>query len=146
MTFHDFVKGDDVMSFTKLPTIVTPAFTKSPIGVYPITLQGGVSSKYDPVLVNGTLTVYPSTGSDNDKLEAYCSSQSTLQVNIYSTQQQNGVLQLIDMSGKMLWSQQVQVPNSITNFQIPIYTLAPGVYVARFVGQTSVLDQKVKIK
>lgn len=145
MTFHDFVKGDDVMSFTKLPTIVTPAFTKSPIGVYPITLQGGVSSKYEPTLVNGTLTIYPSTGSDNDKLEAYCSSQSTLQVNIYSTQQQSGVLQLIDMSGKMLWSQQVEVVNSITNFQIPVYTLSPGVYIARFVGKTSVLDQKVKI-
>ncbi|MBV4360048.1 MBG domain-containing protein [Pinibacter aurantiacus] len=146
MTFHDFVNGDDVMSFTKLPTIVTPAVTKSPIGIYPITLQGGVSPKYEPVLVNGTMTIYPSSGSDKDKLEAYCSSSSTLQVNIYSTQQQTGVLQLIDMSGKMLWSQQVEVPNSITNFQIPVYTLSPAIYVVRFVGKGTVLDQKVKIK
>lgn len=146
MTFNGFVKGDDVMSFTKLPTIVTPAVTKSPIGVYPITLQGGVSSKYEPMLTNAVLTIYPSTGSDKDKLEAYCSSQSMLQVNIYSTQQQSGALQLIDMAGKMLWSQQVDVANSITNFQIPVYTVTPGIYVARFVGKTSVLDQKVKIK
>jgi hypothetical protein len=146
MTFHDFVNGDDVMSFTKLPTIVTPAVAKSPIGIYPITLQGGVSSKYEPVLVNGTFTIYPDKGSDKDKLEAYCSSTSTLQVNIYSTTQQSGVLQLIDMSGKMLWSQQVEVPNSITNFQIPVSTLSPAIYVVRFVGKATLLDQKVKIK
>jgi hypothetical protein len=146
MTFHDFVKGDDVMSFSKLPTIVTPAVTKSPIGVYPITLQGGVSTKYEPVLVYGTLTVYPSGGTDNDKLEAYCSSTTTLQVNIYSTQQQTGLLQLIDMSGKMLWSQQMQVPAFTTNTQIPVYSVSPGVYVVRFVGSSSILNQKVKIK
>jgi len=146
MTFHDFINGDDVMSFTKLPTIVTPAVSKSPIGVYPITLQGGVSSKYELALVNGIMTIYPSSGSEKDKLEAYCSSSSTLQVNIYSTTQQSGILQLIDMSGKMLWSQQIDVPNSITNFQIPVYTLNPAIYVVRFVGKATVLDQKVKIK
>lgn len=145
MQFNDFINGDDIMSFTKLPTITTPAVYKSPIGVYPINLQGGVSPKYEPVLVNGTLTIYPLSGSEKDKLEAYCSSPGTLQVNIYSTQEQSGVLQLIDMTGKIVYTQKLQLSNTTTNIQIPVYTLAPAIYIARFAG-TSVLDQKVKIK
>lgn len=146
MHFDAFINNDDVSSFTELPTIVTPAKMNSPLGVYPITLQGGLSPKYIPVLTNAQLTIYPANGANGDKLEAYNDGGGRLQVNIYTNKQdQTGTVQLIDMSGKILYSKHINLTGLVTNVQIPTYTVMPAIYVVRFVGTQSVLDQKVKL-
>lgn len=148
MHFETFANGDDAYSaFTKLPTIYCAATKDSPVGVYPITLQGGVSSKYFIQLVNAQLTVYPQGGKDKNNMDVYCSSPSVLQVIIYSLENNNGPLQLIDMGGRVLWTSAVSVVPGVNNFQIPVGALSGGIYIIRFAGKNKMdLNQKVRIK
>lgn len=148
MRFDTFVPGDDAYSaFTKLPTIYCAANKNSPVGVYPITLQGGVSSKYFIELVNAQLTVYPQGGKDKDNMDAYCSSPSELKVIIYSLQNNSGTLQLSDMGGRILYNANVAIVQGVTNFTIPVGALSGGVYIARFIGNNQPqLSQKVRVK
>ncbi len=61
-SYSGFVAGDTILSLTTQPSASTTALTSSPIGDYPITVSGGVSSNYTFAYVAGTLTVFtPST-------------------------------------------------------------------------------------
>lgn len=146
MRFESFINGDDVLSFQKLPTITTTATTSAPIGVYPIRLQGGTSSKYELKLVNAQMTVYPTSGMDKDNIQAYCSSPSMLEVRIYTNTDQSGYVQLIDMGGKLLANVKVNLVKGFNHYQIPVSQVATAVYVVRFAGTVSTLDEKIKIK
>jgi Ca2+-binding RTX toxin-like protein len=56
-SYSGFVNGDTPASLTTLPSLTTTATAASPAGSYPITASGAVSSDYDFVYVDGTLTV-----------------------------------------------------------------------------------------
>ncbi|MDN5284873.1 MAG: hypothetical protein JWR38_1147 [Mucilaginibacter sp.] len=61
VTYSGFVGTDDASSLTTQPTISTPGVTNSPVGSYPITPSGAVSSNYTIVYQPGTLTVTPAS-------------------------------------------------------------------------------------
>ncbi|RKR04803.1 gliding motility-associated-like protein [Flavobacterium sp. 90] len=61
VTYSGFANGDTVTSLTTAPTIVTTAVTGSPVGSYPITASGAVSSNYTFAYVAGSLTVTAAT-------------------------------------------------------------------------------------
>jgi len=61
VTYTGFVGTDNAASLTTQPGIVTTAVTGSPVGTYPITVSGAVSSNYTFSYTAGTLTVTPAT-------------------------------------------------------------------------------------
>jgi hypothetical protein len=54
-----FINGDTVSVFTSMPAVTTTATATSHVGVYPITVSGGVAPGYQINDVNSTLTVLP---------------------------------------------------------------------------------------
>jgi gliding motility-associated-like protein len=71
VNYSGFVGADNAASLTTAPTLTTPAVTNSPVGTYPITPSGAVSSNYTFIYKPGTLTVTPAaltiTASDDTK-------------------------------------------------------------------------------
>ena len=57
VSYSGFVNSDTATNLTTQPTASTTATTGSPVGTYPITASGGVSSNYTFNYVAGTLTV-----------------------------------------------------------------------------------------
>ncbi len=57
VSYSGFVAGDNAASLTTQPTATTTAVTNSPVGPYPVTAAGGVSSNYTFAYTAGTLTV-----------------------------------------------------------------------------------------
>ncbi|PIF29864.1 gliding motility-associated-like protein [Flavobacterium sp. 9] len=61
VTYSGFVNGDSATSLTTAPTITTTAIATSPVGTYPITASGAVSTNYTFSYVAGSLAVTPVT-------------------------------------------------------------------------------------
>jgi hypothetical protein len=59
------VNNDTEASLTTPPTVTTTATSASPVGSYPITVSGAVSSNYEITYVNGTLTVVDESALNN---------------------------------------------------------------------------------
>jgi hypothetical protein len=57
VSYSGFRNGDTAAALTTAPTATTTATDASPVGTYPITPAGGVSTNYEFTYVNGTLTV-----------------------------------------------------------------------------------------
>ena len=57
VSYVGFVLGETASNLATQPTATTTAIASSPVGTYPITPSGGVSSNYDFNYVAGTLTV-----------------------------------------------------------------------------------------
>ncbi|HXI51045.1 MAG TPA: tandem-95 repeat protein, partial [Candidatus Saccharimonadales bacterium] len=57
ISYAGFVNGDTALALTNPPLATTTATNRSPVGAYPITLNGGSDDRYTFVLSNGTLTV-----------------------------------------------------------------------------------------
>jgi uncharacterized RDD family membrane protein YckC len=57
VSYTGFVNGETASSLTTQPTATTTATATSPVGAYPITPAGGVSSNYTFTYVNGILSV-----------------------------------------------------------------------------------------
>jgi len=59
VTYVGFVNNDGPAQLTTQPAITTTALTASPVGQYPITVSGAISSNYNITFVQGTLTINP---------------------------------------------------------------------------------------
>ncbi|MFH7018315.1 MBG domain-containing protein [Flavobacterium sp. FlaQc-47] len=57
VSYAGFVNGDTAASLTTPPTITTTADATSPVGIYPITASGAISTNYTISYVDGTLNV-----------------------------------------------------------------------------------------
>ena len=55
--YKGFVNNEDVTAFTILPKAKTTAIKTSPVGTYPITIEGGEAVNYDYTYTQGTLMV-----------------------------------------------------------------------------------------
>jgi gliding motility-associated-like protein len=61
VSFSGFVAGDNQASLTTQPIVTTTATTHSPVGTYPITVNGAVDPNYSISYVPGTLTIVKPT-------------------------------------------------------------------------------------
>ena len=82
VSYSGFVGADNASSLTIQPTASTTAVTTSPVGTYPITAAGGVSSNYTFNYVAGTLTVTKAvlTVTADDKTKVYGTANPALTV------------------------------------------------------------------
>ncbi|MFC6244961.1 MBG domain-containing protein [Flavobacterium psychroterrae] len=83
VSYAGFLNGDTDASLTTLPTISTTADTASPVGTYPISASGAISSNYTFTYIDGNLTVSPAllTITANDQSKVYGDANPTLTVN-----------------------------------------------------------------
>jgi hypothetical protein len=58
-SYSGFVNGDTASSLATPPVLTTAATAASPVGIYPITINGAASPNYTMSYVSGTLTVSP---------------------------------------------------------------------------------------
>ncbi|MBL7877520.1 MAG: T9SS type B sorting domain-containing protein [Cyclobacteriaceae bacterium] len=61
ITYTGFVNGDNALVFDTPPVATSTATTGSSVGVYPITVAGGLDNNYAFTYVNGTLTITKAT-------------------------------------------------------------------------------------
>ena len=82
VNYSGFVGTDNAASLTTAPTLTTPAVTNSPVGTYPITPSGAVSSNYTFIYKPGILTVTPAalTITASDATKTYGSANPALAV------------------------------------------------------------------
>ena len=62
--YSGFITGDNVVDLDTAPMASTTATIVSPIGMYPITISGGVDNNYSFNYVSGTLTILIDTDGD----------------------------------------------------------------------------------
>lgn len=56
-----FVNGEGEAVLSQRPTVTTPATVDSPVGVYAVTVSGGLALNYEFSYTNGALTIVPAT-------------------------------------------------------------------------------------
>ncbi|MHA4807306.1 hypothetical protein ACX0G9_04345 [Flavitalea flava] len=119
-------------------------------GVVQITASQPGNEKYQQADdVYQVLTINPGPDKpfpSGDSLVAYCSSATTLQVNVYASTDQRANLQVFDLYGHQLFNKEVSLSGQATNqFIIPVGNAASGIYTVRVAGQNIRVTQKVKI-
>ena len=94
----------------------------------------------------GSLFITPA-GGDQNSLDAWFSSQSSLQVNLFATQQtpenQRVVLKVFDLTGRPCVSAELSLAWGYNTFTFPVSGLAAGVYIIRVSGETIHLSKTI---
>lgn len=141
VSYAGFVNGDTFTSLMKQPVVATTAVLHSEPGTYPITVSGADAANYDITYTDGTFTVkaFPVK---TDRLEALFTN-TTLQVKISSTKQQKAVLQLMDVTGRVLLTQDLSLVNGVNTFQLPAFNIASGAYLVQVKGEGLKLSDKI---
>lgn len=142
MIFEGFVDDDTEDDITK-PDITTEATSTSEAGVYPITLSGGNSDKYDFELINGSLKILETTGIDfdmeNSKVKIFPNPATDV---IYFETAKNDLqitkIEIINQQGQVVLSNQFNASNNIST--INVSTLKTGLYIIHIE-----LDNQTKI-
>jgi hypothetical protein len=94
-----------------------------------------------------TFTADSAAARAGNRLQAYTSSRSTLQVNLTLAQPQGVNIYLYDMSGRLLLERtNIAGFQGLNTQQLPAGNLAPGIYVVKAAGIGLNLIQKVQIR
>lgn len=123
LRYDGFVPGDDESIIEQLPvaSITTERF--SPEGVYPISLEGGYSARYNLVYKGGNLTIR------SDKLTtAFYPNPVDDKVTIHFSRDLPANVELINSIGQTISERQVV---DTTAFQLNMEGLATGTYLLR---------------
>ena len=143
VSYSGFVNDEDNSMLLAQPTAVTTAITSSPAGTYPITVSSAVSNNYVFTYMPGTLTINPVPPViTSDKLDAYFTG-STLQVALSSLKTEKAVLQVIDIAGNILFTQDITLNGSVNTYQFPASNLSHGAYIVYVKGSGLKLNDKI---
>lgn len=141
-TITGFVNGDNVSGFSSPVVFSTDATQGSLPGEYTIRVAGAVSSNYDIEFVSGKLTVTPANVNENS-LDAWFPSPSAIHVNIDVKASQPAVLQLFDLSGRLLIAESLSLVSGRNNYTLPAARLVPGAYLLKVSGPGLDLTKKM---
>ena len=143
VSYSGFVNDEDNSMLLAQPTAVTTAITSSPAGTYPITVSSAVSNNYVFTYMPGTLTINPVPPViTSDKLDAYFTG-STLQVALSSLKTEKAVLQVIDIAGNILFTQDITLNGRVNTYQFPASNLSHGAYIVYVKGSGLKLNDKI---
>ena len=144
VSYSGFVNDENNTALIEQPTVATTAISSSPVGSYPIAVSGATAANYQISNASGTLTIVPAAGSVTvDGLNALIIG-GTLQAQVASVKGQQAVLQLVDMAGRVLVTQNVSLSGGMVNtFQIPVFNLAHGAYIVSVRGGGLRLSDKI---
>ena len=143
VSYSGFVNDEDNSMLLAQPSAVTTAITSSPAGTYPITVSSAVSNNYVFTYMPGTLTINPVPPViTSDKLDAYFTG-STLQVALSSLKTEKAVLQVIDIAGNILFTQDITLNGNVNTYQFPASNLSHGAYIVYVKGSGLKLNDKI---
>lgn len=93
ITYTGFIDGDDESCFMVKPTASTPADKRSNIGTYPITISGGVSTKYSFKYEPGQLKIEkaPLSAKVNDATKVYGTQNPAFSIDYYGLKNEETV-------------------------------------------------------
>ncbi len=135
IAYAGFVNGDNQFNLTTQPTASTTAITSSPIGTYPITVTGGVSTNYSFTYVAGTLTVTQAvlTITANNQSRAYGAANPTFTFTYSGFV--NGDTQAV-VTGTTATTSATTASNVGTYNIVPSGASAPAYYTINYVNGT----------
>ena len=142
VTVSGFVNNDDIHSLATPVKLSTTATISSAPGMYDIIVSGATSLNYDLVFVNGKLTVEPALVGKAE-MDAWFNSTSSLLVNVLVNDNQRAVVRLMDVSGRLLVSQEITLAKGQNSYTIPAANLPAGPYILKIHGATIQLDKKL---
>lgn len=131
--YTGFVYDDDSTVITQRPVLTSTATLYSFPGQYPITAAGAAAANYSFIYNNGTLTVGESTNSTKgtpNVLTGVFLGSTTLMSNMFSTYAGTAFYQLVDLSGRRIFAQNVTLRKGINLFQFQVPNVARGIYIA----------------
>lgn len=143
--FNGLVYSDDPANIGAVFSSTDSGIDAHP-GDYLINVQLGeaAASHYNIVSYStGILVITPGGGASQNSLNAWFSNPGTLQVGIWMTAGQSAALQIYDLGGRQLLTQQVSLLQGYNGFMLPA-GWASGVYIVRLVGEGLSLDQKIR--
>jgi sugar lactone lactonase YvrE len=143
VSYSGFVNDENNSILLAQPTAVTIAITNSPAGTYPITVSSAVSPNYIFTYLPGTLTVNPApVAVTSDKLDAAFTG-STLQVVLESLKTESASLQVMDITGRVLFSEQIILNGGVNTYTFPASNIAHGAYIVLARGNGLKLTDKI---
>jgi ELWxxDGT repeat protein len=141
-TITGFADGDNIRAFTSPVVFSTDAAQASMPGEYVINVSGAASPNYDIGFVSGMLTVTPAHVSES-RLDAWFPAPSSLQVNIDVNDPQAAVLQLMDISGRLLVTEKLNLVSGRNTYTLPAANLVSGAYLLKVSGSGLQLTKKM---
>lgn len=141
VAYTGFVNGETSAALTTQPAITTTATLSSAPGFYPVTVSGATANNYVITYAEGTLTIkaLPVT---EDRVDAVFIG-NTLQARVYSSKAQRAVLQLADVTGRVLLTQDVSLTNGLNTYQLPVFNISAGAYIVLVRGEGLKLVDKI---
>jgi hypothetical protein len=141
VSFTGFVNGETFTSLTTQPVLSTTATISSAPGTYPITVSGATAANYVITYTEGALMVRALPVSVS-KVEAAFNA-NMLQVKVYVPAVQKAVLQVADVSGRVLLTQHISLVNGLNTYQLPAFNMAHGAYIILVRGEGLNISDKI---
>ncbi|MEO7444785.1 MAG: MBG domain-containing protein [Ferruginibacter sp.] len=141
IVYTGFVLGETASNLTTAPTANTTATVSSSPGVYPITLDGAASTNYNITIINGRLSVLPSTGTEALYMNAYRVASGNIKVTVFSKEPLLGDIMIYDMNGRLVAKKNIFLPKGFINSEVVTPNLASGSYIVTIVGKGIDLKQ-----
>jgi hypothetical protein len=145
ITYTGFVLGETVANLTTPPQVNTIATTNSTAGYYTLTPEGAVSNNYNFIYVAGRLTIYPTSGTDQQYLHAFMPGKDILTVRVYSVTPAIGDIVIWDMSGRPVLKKNLYMPPGFISADLFISTLPTGIYTVTVRGDGVDLKKTIAI-
>jgi uncharacterized repeat protein (TIGR03803 family) len=145
-TFNGLVYSDDSSNIGAVYSSTDTANDAHP-GDYLINVALGPAAASHYTIVSyssGILTITPAGGASQNSLDAYFSSPTSLQANVWMTGIQTGLLQVYDLGGRQLLGRQVNLLQGYNTFTMPVSGWASGVYIILLSGDGFKLTQTIR--
>jgi hypothetical protein len=133
--YTGFVLGETAANLSFAPLFNTLATAGSSAGYYSIDPYGAVSGNYMFTFLSGKLTIYPSTGKDQQSLNVYMSNLNTLTVRAYTATAALGDIIVYDMSGRKVARKNIFMPVGFINSNLAVNKLPNGIYIVSIQGK-----------
>lgn len=143
-SYSGFVNGDDSSSLTIKPVFTPTAGPGALPGVYLIHVDGAADSNYVFTYQAGTYLLTPVEGAAQNSLNAWFSSTSSLQLDVWLTAAQQAMVQIYDLSGHQLINKEVSLIQGNNVLSLPVTGLSSGTYIARVSGDKLKLTQTIR--
>ena len=130
LDYNGFVNGENISYLDSLPTTSTTASITSPIGTYPIIVQGGNDNNYLFNYTNGLLTVFNPTTINNSNAD---SNQLSIFPNpaksmfFIDLKNEDKMLFIYDMNGKIVFETELKMTFD-GQYKVIVESISSGLY------------------
>lgn len=145
ITYTGFVLGETSASLLTQPVVTTSATDLSAPGYYTLTLGSATSNNYNITYTNGRLTILPITGTSEQFITAYLSSNTRLTVRVYSPSPRLGNIVLYNMAGQQVAKKNLFMPAGFINSDLFVTGISSGMYIVTVKGDGVDLKKQIFI-